>query len=112
MNGNNNNQSVQFIERLISALLSEVDVKIDIFNLFEVVQKFDFSDRELIILFQFVSENIEYFKSNLREPIELSNLMSYCGSALKVSEEKWGGSQNRNRITREVKVLLTGYGVR
>ena len=65
----------------LSNLISLVSSKnLYIYMLFEVVQKFNFSDREIIILFQFVSENIEYFKSNLREPIELSNLMSLVSS--------------------------------
>jgi hypothetical protein len=102
------NLNTQFIQQLSQAVLADLNIEINIIEMLVEVKKYNFTDREFVRLFVFVADNVNYFQNRLDQPIKLSNVMSYCGDALKLSEDNWHGSAPRNLITNEVKILLFG----
>ncbi len=104
----NNFPNTQFVQQLAQALLSDLKIEVDVVEMLIEVKKYNFTNREFIRLFVFIADNINYFENRLNQPAKLSNIMTYCGDALKMTEENWNGSATRNRITSEVKILLFG----
>ena len=102
------NPNAQFLQQLSQAVLSDLNIEINIIEMLTAVKKYNFTDREFVRLFVFVADNMNYFENRLNQPIKLSNVMTDCGDALKLSEDNWHGSAPRNALTNEVKILLFG----
>jgi hypothetical protein len=104
----NNFPNTQFVQQLAQALLSDLKIEVDILEMLNNVKKYNFTNGEFVRLFVFIADNVNYFENRLPQPAKLSNIMTYCGDALKMNEDNWHGSATRNRITGEVKILLFG----
>jgi SpoVK/Ycf46/Vps4 family AAA+-type ATPase len=99
------------VEKLITKYFDKTNVQINMDDVIIVLSKHNITIEELEKILFDVKSNLSFFENELGmsfSGIFISNLLSYAIDAIYISENKWVGSKNRNRITREYKLILNG----
>jgi len=99
------------IEKLIEKYFVKTNVQTDMDNLIKALSKHNITNEELEKLLFDIKGNLSFFENEFGRSyngIFISNLLSYAIDAVYISENKWTGSKNRNRITKEYKLILNG----
>lgn len=99
------------IEKLITKYFDKTNVQINMDDVVMVLSKYTITIEELEKVLFDIKSNLSFFDNELGRSfngIFISNLLSYAIDAIYIPENKWAGSKNRNRITKEYKLILNG----
>lgn len=95
------------IEVLISNYFRNVNIKVNMEDVFKVISKYNLTEKELDIILFDIKNNLPFFEKELSSNgLVISNLLTYAFDAIYVPKNKWSGSSNRNRITKEYQSIL------
>ena len=99
------------IEKLITKYFDKTNVQINMDAVIKVLSKHNITIEELEKVLFDIKSNLSFFENELGRSfsgIFISNLLSYAIDAIYIPENKWAGSKNRNRITKEYKLIFNG----
>lgn len=99
------------IEKLITKYFDKTNVQVNMDDVVMVLSKYTITIEELEKVLFDIKSNLSFFDNELGRSfngIFISNLLSYAIDAIYIPENKWAGSKNRNRITKEYKSILNG----
>jgi len=99
------------LEKLLTKYFDKTNVQINMDVVNKVLSKHTITNEELEKVLFDVKSNLSFFENELGRSfngIFISNLLSYAIDAIYIPENKWAGSKNRNRITKEYKIILNG----
>jgi stage V sporulation protein K len=100
---------MQKLEKLVDKYFEKTNVQTDMDKLISVFSEHNFKYDELEKVLFDIKDNLPFFENELGRSyngIFIHNLLTYAIHALHVPENEWGGSKNRNRITKEYKSIL------
>ncbi len=99
------------IKKLIEKHFEKTNVQIDIERVLVIIAKHNIANEELDKILIDIRCNLKFFENELgmgKIDIFIANLLTYATDAIYIPENKWHGSKNRNRITKEYKLILEG----
>lgn len=99
------------IEKLITKYFDKTNIQVNMDDVVMVLSKYTITIEELEKVLFDIKSNLSFFDNELGRSfngIFISNLLSYAIDAIYIPENKWAGSKNRNRITKEYKLILNG----
>lgn len=99
------------IQKLIKNYFDKTNVQLNMDDVNKVLSKHTITNEELEKVLFDIKSNLPFFENELGRSfsgIFISNLLSYAIDAIYIPENKWAGSKNRNRITKEYKIILNG----
>lgn len=97
------------LEQLANKYFSSLKIRIDIDVLYPQISKYKVSHDQLVIIFQSIIKNFNFFVKELNYPLQLSNLFFYEIDARNEPQENCRGTEYRHDLVKKYSKLVIRY---